>query len=193
MLRKKVALTKTNQSLKHYASEFYDPVKAHEYYLRTRELKEKRSKMTVEERETEGRQNQAISFVNKQIAEKRTEALDKGRVDQQTKLEALQKTAQESADRISEQLKTVFEGIETNMAIPASASPKLQAFLNKQRRLRATGAKDQAQKELKKLGDDLKVAMKTAREEYASARKAMVDKYSQARVTEAENIRKNIK
>ena len=32
---------KDNQLL-HYASEYYDPVKAHEYYMRTRELKGRR-------------------------------------------------------------------------------------------------------------------------------------------------------
>ena len=32
---------KDNQLL-HYASEYYDPVKAHEYYKRTRELKGRR-------------------------------------------------------------------------------------------------------------------------------------------------------
>ena len=28
-----------NEPLQHYASPYYDPVKAHEYYMRTRELK----------------------------------------------------------------------------------------------------------------------------------------------------------
>lgn len=32
-----------NDHLKHYASPYYDPVKAHEYYMRTRELKGRQS------------------------------------------------------------------------------------------------------------------------------------------------------
>lgn len=32
-----------NEPLQHYASPYYDPVKAHEYYMRTRELKGRRS------------------------------------------------------------------------------------------------------------------------------------------------------
>lgn len=30
-------------NLQHYASPYYDPVKAHEYYMKNRELKERRS------------------------------------------------------------------------------------------------------------------------------------------------------
>ena len=32
-----------NDQLMHYASKYYDPVKAHEYYLKNRELKGRRS------------------------------------------------------------------------------------------------------------------------------------------------------
>ena len=32
-----------DEHLQHYASPYYDPVKAHEYYMRTRELKGRRS------------------------------------------------------------------------------------------------------------------------------------------------------
>ena len=36
-----------NEPLQHYASPYYDPVKAHEYYMRTRELKGRRSTMKL--------------------------------------------------------------------------------------------------------------------------------------------------
>lgn len=32
-----------NEYIRHYASPYYDPVKAHEYYMKTRELKGRRS------------------------------------------------------------------------------------------------------------------------------------------------------
>ena len=34
---------KVDDFLQHYASQYYDPVKAHEYYMRNRELKGRRS------------------------------------------------------------------------------------------------------------------------------------------------------
>ena len=34
-----------NEPLQHYASPYYDPVKAHEYYMRTRELKDGNKKL----------------------------------------------------------------------------------------------------------------------------------------------------
>ena len=46
--------TEFDEFLEHYASKYYDPVKAHEYYMRTRELKNKReaeSLKTTKQRE----------------------------------------------------------------------------------------------------------------------------------------------
>ncbi len=36
-------MTDNTANLQHYASPYYDPVKAHEYYMQNRELKERRS------------------------------------------------------------------------------------------------------------------------------------------------------
>jgi len=52
--------------LKHYASPYYDPVKAHEYYMRTRELKGRTSTSGLNEK---GRE--AASYIKNQINEER--------------------------------------------------------------------------------------------------------------------------
>lgn len=54
-----------------YASPYYDPVKAHEYYMRTRELKGRRSTSGLNE---EGRN--AASYVRKSLNEERKKLID---------------------------------------------------------------------------------------------------------------------
>lgn len=57
--------------LYHYVSPYYDPVKAHEYYMRTRELKGRKSTKGLNE---SGRK--AASYVKSQIYEERDRRLD---------------------------------------------------------------------------------------------------------------------
>lgn len=64
-------LVKKDKALKHYASPYYDPVKAHEYYMRNRELKGRRSTTQLND---EGRN--AARYVKEQLSNER-----KGRVD----------------------------------------------------------------------------------------------------------------
>lgn len=52
--------TRTAGELYHYASPYYDPVKAHEYYMRTRQLKGRRSTVGL------GKEGQAIAKVIKE-------------------------------------------------------------------------------------------------------------------------------
>lgn len=60
-------------SFEHYASKYYDPVKAHEYYMRTRQLKG---------RDTQGKTlndkgKQAKAYITKQVKEERDSVLKK--------------------------------------------------------------------------------------------------------------------
>ena len=52
-----------NEPLQHYASPYYDPVKAHEYYMRTRELKGRRSTMKLTMRERKSGLIQKMRFL----------------------------------------------------------------------------------------------------------------------------------
>lgn len=63
--------------LAHYASEYYDPVKAREYYLRTRELKGKRSTSDLTVKTTgRGKRGGVVTKVNKERSEQRRQAWD---------------------------------------------------------------------------------------------------------------------
>jgi hypothetical protein len=64
------------QFLAHYASEYYDPQKAHEYYLQNRELKGQQSTadLTVKYATQSKRGNKTIMKVNKAASERKKEA-----------------------------------------------------------------------------------------------------------------------
>lgn len=59
-------LNDSDNELKHYASEYYDPQKAHEYYMRTRELKGRRSTRGLND---EGKA--AAKYVKEQLTSER--------------------------------------------------------------------------------------------------------------------------
>ena len=89
--------------LAHYASEYYDPAKAREYYLRTRELKGKQSTSELTRKGDKGgneRRTQAWSYAKNQISEakkgslealsaKRKEVVDRARDNAQARREEI--------------------------------------------------------------------------------------------------------
>ena len=195
-------------SLRHYSSEYYDPAKAREYYLRTRELKgQKAAEMNTAQRE-------AFGYAKTQISEKkkaeRTSFTEKTKADrvnardaQVKKLEELRKSATESLARIDAKLKEFFASIESETKIPANASPKLRAFLEKNQATRKASAKRDSDKARREVGEAMRSAIGNARESYAAASKALSeqtktgsqaleDKYKAASETEYQNIRKNV-
>lgn len=63
-----------DELLQHYASPYYDPVKAHEYYMRTRELKGRRSttKLNDEGKEIWAYTKNEITSEKKEKGKRRT-------------------------------------------------------------------------------------------------------------------------
>ena len=70
-------------SLTHYASPYYDPVKAHEYYMRTRQLKGRKSVAGLS-----STQRETAAYVKEQLSEER-----------KSKTEALKSEAESSANQ----------------------------------------------------------------------------------------------
>lgn len=173
--------------LAHYSSDYYDPEKAREYYLRTRELKgRKAAEMNTTQRE-------AFGYAKTQISEKRKEAKTTAQVNQVQKLEELRKKAVETQARIEAQLAEYFTQIQTELKIPANASPKLRAFLQKNQNQRMASAKQASAKKRREVGLALRSALTEARESYATASKALDTKYDTDSETEYQNIRANVK
>ena len=60
-------------SFEHYASKYYDPVKAHEYYMRTRQLKGR----NTQGKTLNDKGKQAKAYITKQVKEERDSVLKK--------------------------------------------------------------------------------------------------------------------
>lgn len=180
--------------LAHYSSQYYDPAKAHEYYLKNRELAAQRAGRTKEQKVTDANQSQALAFAKRNISVARKAESDKAVTDQRAKLEALQQKAKATADEIASKLQSFADQIsKVDTPIPKDANPKLKAYLLKNQKARTGRAKAAAAAQLKQTALDLRDAVKKARDDYAAARLAMDKKYKQAVITEQTNIQQNIK
>lgn len=205
----------------HYASKYYDPVKAREYYLRTRELKGRQGKQEKLSKESRQRQTEAKTYVREQVRTQRTAAQKAAAEKQQARLEKLRDTAQATRDRIVEKLEALVEKLKADVEvevpkpklneIPKSASPRQRAFLEKQNarmmseynnklgkaqdkaRKASVEARDAAREEIKKVGTDLKAAVTKAREEYKVQRDQIRTKYKTDLQTELKNIDEKVR
>lgn len=91
--------------LAHASSKYYDPVKAHEYYLRTRELKGRQSGKDLK---TE-KKKQAWAYSKQQIKEARTAELDAAKEQTRQDKEELRSVARSYREELSAKLKTVID------------------------------------------------------------------------------------
>lgn len=172
--------------LAHYASKYYDPVKAKEYYERTKELKGREKKLTSDT------QKEAWGYASNQISEQRKAAKDSAADTQKAKMEAIRAEAEASKTRILEGLKARIADIMKTTPIPENASPRARAYLEKMNAQRQQRASREAQAELKKLGDSIRTALKSARDSYAGVQKGLDEKFKKDREQEYENIRTKI-
>jgi len=204
--------------LAHYSSQYYDPVKAHEYYMRTRELKGREPALS---KESLAKQREGVSYASNEISKKRKAELDAN----SAKSEALTKSATEKAEahkarmeklrtessktreEIVSKLKAYLEQISGEMKIPENASPKLRAFLTKQNARQSNSAKKKATADLGKIRDSIMGSIDHTQAEYAkfrqgyatdrkavsTERKSITDKYRQDYETEKKNIKEQVR
>lgn len=94
-----------NNHLIHYASEYYDPAKAHEYYMKNRQLKGRRRTTTV--LTDEGKEVWATTKAN--INEEKKAELEQIKVDKEQKIATFRANAQVKREEISGKLKQLSE------------------------------------------------------------------------------------
>ena len=71
-------------TIAHYASKYYDPVKAHEYYMRTRKLKGRNSTSGLNEK---GRE--AARYIRQKLSEERKSTVDASKASTKSKIESI--------------------------------------------------------------------------------------------------------
>lgn len=164
-------------TLAHYASQYYDPVKAKEYYERTKQLKGKQPATTKS-------QSEAIGYAKNQIATAKKTELTKLAAQREAKLKA---TAERIKSKLNELIEKRADAILKRLEnLPADADPELVSKLAKSHSENVSKARAQASKELQK-------TVKSIRDTFAKARTDVTAKYSKAQATEESNIRANVR
>lgn len=88
----------------HYASPYYDPVKAHEYYMRTRELKGRRSATQLND---EGKK--VWSYTKNSIKDNKSSEVDEEKNKRDKKISEFRAIAAQAKKQITENLKALNE------------------------------------------------------------------------------------
>lgn len=195
-----------HQVLRHYSSPYYDPVKAREYYLKTRELKgrEKGEELSAKSRQ---KQAEGTAYVRNQVDTRRkadlgknTAARDAQIAAHQARIQKLQDLAVETQERIQKKLTEKLDAIKENLKIPENASPKLKAFLEKQKVRQSNSAIKSSNEDLQSFRRALKTEINIARTEYRNSRKAnseerkgIVSKYKKDLETETQKIKDQVR
>lgn len=139
----------------HYASKYYDPQKAREYYLRTRKLKGRRSTKGWNEG-----QRQSWSMAKDQIGAQRKQDNAANSRERTAKVKALRTQAKAMRQRISEELKAAIARIDAPIVIVGKGP------------LKRLGGVSSAPKAL----DKVKSAREKAQNAIDAAKKAKADK-----------------
>lgn len=165
-------MDKAEDFLAHYASQYYDPNKAHEYYERTKKLKGPVTPAPKIDKAGKQRQVEAQVYSKNQIKTKGSAEVQKARKDAETKSNA-----------IKSKVKNYFEKqAKEELKIPEGASPKLIALLQKQHGLQDAKMSLRVSHRRKKVAKELQDLLKQLNE-----------KYRKASTTEAENIRTKVR
>ena len=188
-----------DQVLAHYASPYYDPVKAHEYYMRNRELKGRNK--TIRSKAKLNDQGKKVWEVTKDsITQEKKSKVTTEQNNRKTKTEQHRSSAKATRERITAKLK------ELNTKLSQSTSTKIQqirkssmpkenkeAAIAKLRELRdgekarnyeSAGSKRQA------VASELKSVISATREAYKTAKKNIDESYEQIYQQEYDKILK---
>jgi hypothetical protein len=192
--------------LKHYASEYYDPVKAREYYLRTRELKGRRStrKLTKAGREV---WKVAKSEID---AEKKTTYED-ARETQKKEVTVIREKAKKKREALAAKIKKAMLELTSDTKAKIEAVPKVPKGLPKEARAKAAeerrkkiekirGESKQERKESSnkgradrlKISADLKGSVEKARANYEQIKERIKADYEQKYQSEFDAIRTSV-
>lgn len=133
----------------HYASKYYDPVKAREYYLRNRELKGRRSARNLD---TEGKEVWRLTKTN--ITSAKKVELERERLRNKATMDNHRASAKEKRESISEKLRQTLQVISDQ-----------KSFETKQASKRSKKEIEDETKKLKKKKESLNKSIKLLMEE----------------------------
>lgn len=156
----------------------YDPVKAHDYYERTKHL--------VGRKPFRGKKQEGWKYVQAVVADRKKADLKKLSMQNHTTSQALHEAAKIKRQELTDKIKALFQGLSGDVksqiaALPAGLSKADHAAAVANIRNEANKSKD-ANRSIRdgdktKLAADLKSSVDNARAQYQSAREGIKAKY----------------
>lgn len=174
-----------DDEIKHYASPYYDPVKAHEYYLKNRELKGRRSTAKLND---EGKN--AARYVKEQLSTERKQKVETHKEQTNSTIDSLRenKNAQVEAHKNAMQVKI------DNLRQKLKGMSKEEKARNKERiygQIDSLRADNKAQRQ--RLAESFKAASGSLRTEHKEERSRLNDEYDEKYLQELDKIRSESK
>lgn len=178
-------LEEDDNEIKHYASPYYDPVKAHEYYLKNRELKGRRSTAKLND---EGKN--AARYVKEQLSTERKQKVETHKEQTNSTIDSLRehKNAQVEAHKNAMQVKI------DNLRQKLKGMSKEEKARNKERiygQIDSLRADNKAQRQ--RLAESFKAASGSLRTEHKEERSRLKDEYDEKYLQELDKIRSESK
>lgn len=173
--------------IKHYADQYYDPVKAKAYYDRTKQLKGRQPALSKN-------QNSVLTVAKSNISASRKADLAKLDSAHKAQVAKLKANAEAQVKQIEAKLKAFFDSqAKKTIAIPVNASPKMRALLEKSNKQILAKNVETSNKARQAVGNQLRSAVAAAQKSYAASHNATVAKYNTAAATEESKIRANVR
>ena len=170
-----------DEELKHYASPYYDPVKAHEYYMKNRELKGRRStaKLNDEGKKAANYVKERLNTERKQKVQthkdKTDSTIDSLRVQKKAKIEAHKEQMQGKIDNLREQLKSMSR---------EDKSANKERIYNEIASLRESNKRQRTM-----LQEQFKASSTSLRTDHKTERTRLKEEYDQKYIDELDKIR----
>ena len=168
--------SESDEYLEHYASKYYDPAKAREYYLKTRKLKGRHSTKGFSEKQHAG-----WAYAKDKIAADKKAELAKLSDDNKARKMQLRQQAKASRERIREKLKDLVEKLK--------GAKGLEREKNK---VISDAARLAARREIIRVSGGLKTALAKAKSDYDEIRKQTVTKYDKIKDAEYTGIKTRV-
>lgn len=178
-------LNEDEDELQHYASPYYDPVKAHEYYLKTRELKGRRSTAKLNE---EGKIT--ARYVREQLSNERKQKVESHREQTMSKIDSLR----ERKNAKIESHKNAMRAKIDNLRQMLKGMGKAEKARNKERIYSLIGSLREENKEMRRqLSEDFKSDSSSLRTDHKNERSRLKEKYDEKYIQELDKIRSESK
>lgn len=178
-------LNEDEDELQHYASPYYDSVKAHEYYLKTRELKGRRSTAKLNE---EGKI--AARYVREQLSNERKQKVESHREQTMSKIDSLR----ERKNAKIESHKNAMRAKIDNLRQMLKGMGKAEKARNKERIYSLIGSLREENKEMRRqLSEDFKSDSSSLRTDHKNERSRLKEKYDEKYIQELDKIRSESK